>query len=116
VTDKQPGDPGSDRPDLAAEIATMVAAVQDWARRAMPDSAIGHASECQWCPLCQFVNVLRGEHPEVGERIAEAGTALAGAMKALADAAASRASGAPREGRDRPRPTPRVQHIDLHED
>jgi hypothetical protein len=106
--------------DLGAEIGKLVAIAQDWARRALPDSAIGHGGpECQWCPICQFVNVLRGEHPEVGERLAEAGAALAGAMRALADAAGNRTAGgnsaADGDGgaKDRPRPAPRVQHIDL---
>ena len=103
------------RPDpateIGSEIAKLVSAVQDWARKALPESSIGHGGpECQWCPICQFVNVVRGESPEVGERVAEAGAAVAAAVRALADAAVSRAQRAPGE---RPRPAPRVQRIDL---
>jgi len=99
------------RPDLAAEITKVVTAVQEWARKALPETSIGHGGpECQWCPICQFVNVVRGESPEVGERVAEAGAALAAAVRALADAAVARTQ---REPGERPRPTPRVQRIDL---
>jgi hypothetical protein len=101
------------RPDL--DLAALLAAAQDWARRALPESAIGHGGpECQWCPICQFVNVLRGEHPEVAERVAEAGSALLAAVKALTDAAVARSQGE-KSSADRPRPAPRVQRIDLDE-
>jgi hypothetical protein len=107
----EPQDEASGRPDLGSEIGTLMGAVQDWARRALPESAIGHGGpECQWCPICQFVNVVRGEHPEVADRVAEAGTAVAAALRAVADAAVARAQG---EQRDRPKPSPRVQRINL---
>jgi hypothetical protein len=54
--------------------------------------------------------VLRGERPEVTERVAEAGNAVMSAMKAFVAAAAQ--SGAHREPADRPRPAG-VQRIDL---
>ena len=113
-----PTEDAAGRPDLGAEIGRLVAAAQDWARRALPDSAIGHGGpECQWCPICQFVNAVRGESPELGERLTEAGAALAAAVKALADAAVTAAAGrAPSEPSERPRPMPRVQRIDLDED
>ena len=67
-------------------------AVQDWARRTLPAPPSGHPGpECQWCPLCQFASVLRGEHPELAERVAEAGTALVDALRALAETAAAHA-------------------------
>lgn len=116
------------------EMNKLVAALQDWARRAFdpgagagsgaagargdgPHGAPSGSGEClPWCPICQFAHVLRGEHPEIGQRVAEAGTALAAAMKALADATVARAAqpadpGA--EPRARPRPAPRIEHIRL---
>jgi hypothetical protein len=108
--------------ELGADVAKLVTAVQDWARSAFSG---GHGAqpgaaptECvPWCPICQFAGVLRGEHPEVAERLAEAGAALAGALKALSDAALTRAQPAqPGDGRNgRPKPAPRVQHIRLDE-
>jgi hypothetical protein len=106
--------PADERPDFAHEVAGMVSAVQDWMRHALPESAIGHGGpECQWCPICQFVNLLRGERPDVNERVAEAANALANAAKAFADAATVRAQRPDGAERARPRPTPRVQRIDL---
>jgi hypothetical protein len=111
--------------DLGQEMLRLASAAQDWARRTFADpsehrgtSEPGGTSECYpWCPICQFANILRGEHPEIGERVAEAGTALAAAIKAVADAAIARAQpGAPDpDDRSRPKPPPRVQRIRLDE-
>jgi hypothetical protein len=102
--------------DLGTEVHRLVAAVQDWAKRSIPAprSETGEAECVSWCPICQFANVLRGEHPEVTERLAEAGAALAAAIKAIADSTLARGHGeAARD--DRPRPAPRVQRIRLDE-
>jgi hypothetical protein len=112
------------RGDFGDELHRLAGGLQDWMRQTFPASQIASGQECQWCPLCQFIALLRGEHPELTQRVAEAGTALAGAMKALTEAAATRTPGAPGapgappptgsdRGRDRPRPSPRVQHIRL---
>ena len=104
------------RDDLAQEVQRLLNAVEDWARR-FPETAgemTAHGGgEClPWCPICQFANVLRGDHPEVTERLTEAANAIASAMKALADVALTR--GQPDARRDsRPRPAPRVEHIRL---
>ena len=97
---------------LVGEAVRIFGVVQEWARQTFPAPADGHGGpECQWCPLCQFAAVLRGERPEVTERVAEAGTALMSAMTAFVDAAAT---AAPSPGKDRPKPGPgRVQRIDL---
>ncbi len=113
-------EPRSDKGEVGDEVSRLVSAVQDWARKAFVEPTAGSADgparhsggEClPWCPICQFANVLRGEHPEIGQRVAEAGTAIAAAMKALADATVARAADS--GGADRPRPSPRVQHIRL---
>lgn len=121
------GDPG--RPPLADEARTLLTVVQEWAQRTLPEPPSGHGGpECQWCPLCQFASILRGEHPEVSERVAEAGTALAAALRSFIETAASHAPSAPGggSGADAPvprspkptpqrmrKPSPRVQHIQL---
>lgn len=102
------------------ETQRLFTAIQEWAQRRMPAPPSGHPGpECQWCPLCQFASVLRGEHPELAERLAEAGTAVTGALRALLDSAAKHGA-APADGsgdrpRDRPSPAPRVEHIRLDE-
>lgn len=91
----------------------VLAALQEWARTNLP-AAGEHATTCQWCPLCQFASVLRGEQPEVSNQVAEAGAALANALRAVVDAA-STAAPPRRRPRPGPRPpqTPRVERIDL---
>lgn len=84
---------------LAHEALRLVSSVRDWADSAgrdWADSAGGrtarepvvHTSDCQWCPLCQFAAMLRGERPELTSRVAEAGTAVVAALRALVEAAA----------------------------
>ncbi len=95
------------RPPLADEAVKLIGAVQEWARQNFPAGPDGHmGAECQWCPLCQFMSVVRGERPEVTARVAEAGTAVATAVRALMDAATAK----PDDSQQ-----PRVQRIHLGE-
>ena len=113
-----PHDGGAGQVPFGDEVQRLLGAVQEWAQRVVPAPPSGHPGpECQWCPLCQLASVLRGEHPEMAERLAETGSAVAAAVRALLDTAtrhvpATRAPGAT-EGSRRPAPAPRVQHIDL---
>jgi hypothetical protein len=135
----EPADPSAREPGpLGEQAARLVASVQDWALRsfassdAMPATNAGHSANggnCQWCPLCQLVAVLRGDRPEVTARVAEAGAAVVAALRAIADAAsgAAPADTVQTTGADEPtdsatgqhrRPAPgpatsRVQRIDL---
>ncbi len=92
---------------LADEAARLWSAVQQWTRESFPapgpDGQLG--PDCQWCPICQFLSVLRGERPDVTERVAEAGTALLSALRGMSDSAAPTHPAGPAP--------PRVQHIDL---
>lgn len=100
-----------DRPSIADELMRLAGAAQDWVRETFPAGPDGHmGAECQWCPLCQFMSVLRGERPELTERVAETGAALSSALRALLDAAAPRASEPQGDTGN-----PRVQRIDLSE-
>jgi hypothetical protein len=108
VPDEQPP-----RSPLADEAARLIGVVQEWTRQTFPAAPEGHtdagAPVCQWCPLCQFMAVLRGDRPEVTERVTEAGAALASALRAIVDAAATAAPGGEAAKPD----APRVQRIDL---
>jgi hypothetical protein len=115
-SDPDPSDPPA-ADSLTTEALRLVSSVQDWARRSFPESADGHTgSDCQWCPLCQFVAVLRGERPEVTERVAEAGTAVVAALKSLIDAASTATAqpGQPRQPGQSGEP--RVQRINLDDE
>jgi hypothetical protein len=101
--------------ELGREVHRLLDAVQDWARRFPAGDERRGTAEClPWCPICQFANVLRGEHPEVTERLTEAANAIASAMKALADTALAKTATDP-AARGRPSPAPRVEHIKLDE-
>jgi hypothetical protein len=121
------------RPDASPfgeEAQRLLSAVQDWAQRAMPAPPSGHPGpECQWCPLCQLASVLRGEHPELAERLVEAGTAVAGALRAVLDSASRHAPTQRPEATQhpetrkhpetpprRPYPSPHVERIRLDDD
>jgi hypothetical protein len=134
VTESDSG--GQQSPSLLDEVRRFVSGVQSWARAAMGEPHQPHAaSTCEWCPLCQFADVVRGENPEVSDKIAQAGTAVVDALRAVMDAAAQQVSthaptanrptanspagdrtGSGRPAADRPRPRPAppsVQHIAL---
>ena len=126
---------GSGPDEFGDQTRELLAVVQDWTRRNFPAPPSGHGGpECQWCPLCQLAAALRGEHPEITERIAEAGAAVANAVRALSESTPPRpgaaptgrgtpadtTDGAPRAPRsapsgDRPAPRPRVQRIAIDE-
>ncbi|SOD74376.1 hypothetical protein SAMN05892883_3560 [Jatrophihabitans sp. GAS493] len=77
---------------VADEASKLFAAMQDWAAHNLGDAshiATG-APECTWCPICQVISVLRGDRPEVSEKIATAATAAVEALRALLEAATTR--------------------------
>ena len=81
------GEPGP----LPEEAVRLIGAAQDWWHRTVGDPATARiatgAPECCWCPLCQLIATLRGERPELLERLSETQAALTAALRALADAA-----------------------------
>jgi hypothetical protein len=111
------GEPGG----LGEEAARLAEAVRGWARTSFPgldEHVATGAPECRYCPLCRLIAVLRGERPEVTERVAEAASAVADAVRAVAEALARPAGSAwsaatDRTGSDPPLPGHRVEPIDL---
>jgi hypothetical protein len=55
----------------------------------------GQAPECQICPICAGLAVLRGARPEAVEHLVKAGAELLLAAKALLDGAAADGPAAP---------------------
>jgi hypothetical protein len=105
---------------LADEAGRLLGAVAQWARETFPapgpDGQL--AADCQWCPVCQLMAVLRGERPDVTERVSEAGTALLSAVRSFVDSTLVTGGGHQHPhpyppDSARPASTPRVQHIDL---
>jgi hypothetical protein len=82
--------------DFGDEARKLISTVQQWAQRALPAPPSGHGGpECQWCPLCQVASVLRGDHPELTERMVEAGTTVATALRSLIESATNAGAAAP---------------------
>ncbi len=89
----------------AEEAARLLAALQDWARTRFDGEHLATgASECQICPVCQAVAVLRQVKPETVEHLLDAAASFVAALKSSVSS----------------HPTPpgggsRVQHIDIRE-
>jgi hypothetical protein len=115
--------PGSVGPGSVGEEAARLAdAVGGWARSMFPgpgEQLATGAPECRYCPFCRLLAVLRGDRPEVTERVAEAAAAVADAFRAVADALARPAGSAwsaatdGTAGRDARADGHRVEQIDL---
>lgn len=84
---------GEDRVGSAAEeAARLFEALQDWARSASGGSLAADlplatgAPECQLCPVCQLIGLLRATRPETFEHLAEASASLIAALRSAIDA------------------------------
>ena len=96
----------------AEEAVKLFAAVEDWARRkashVVDEQHIATGSaECQMCPVCQGIGVLRHIRPEAVEHMLDAAASFVAALKtAVATPAPS----------DEPaRRAAKVQHISVSE-
>jgi hypothetical protein len=98
---------------IGDEAIKLLDAVQDWARRNFGDPETARiatgAPECEWCPICQLISILRGDRPEISDKVADAGASLVAALRAVVDATAGAHAAPERAGG-------RVQHIDLDDD
>jgi hypothetical protein len=91
---------------LGEEAQALVAAARDWVVRTLPEP---HSAECQWCPVCRTVAVLRD--PDVADRIAGVVTGAAGALASALDSLTRPPPPAPP-----PTPPPAVQDIPLDDE
>ena len=109
-------------PDLAGLVEaarSLVDPAQQWAKRALGELKTEHHPEdCTWCPICQFVALVRGEAPELADKLSEAAATFTATVKAVLETAQQQSASrprptpAPREG-EAPRDAPRVHKIDL---
>lgn len=74
-----------------------------------------HPSDCQYCPFCATVNVVRKTHPEVLEHLAAAARELvtaAGIMiEEAAKAVAPPPAAEPDQAREEPAPVRRIEAV-----
>jgi hypothetical protein len=78
---------------VAEEAARLFAAFESWVRdaaggaTAAVDAHIATgAAECQLCPVCRMISMLRGSRPEVFEHLVDATASMLAAMRAAVDA------------------------------
>jgi Family of unknown function (DUF5304) len=86
---------------LADEAARLVEAIGEWARGAVGDLAapVGAGAECQVCPVCQLLALLRRSQPETFAHLADASASMLAALRTVVerhDHGATRASGVER--------------------
>ncbi len=89
---------------LAEEAARLVEAIGEWARGAVGDgplAAVGGGAECQICPLCQLIGLVRRTQPETYAHLVDAATSMAAALRSVVDQ------------HDHSRPSRGVERIDL---
>lgn len=71
---------------LAEEAARLVEALGEWARGAVGDgplSAMGEGADCQVCPLCQAIALVRRTQPETYAHLVDAATSMAAALRSV---------------------------------
>jgi len=95
----------------AEEAVKLFAAVEDWARKkashVLDEEHVATGSaECQMCPVCQGIGVLRHVRPEAVEHLLDAAASFVAALKTTV-------SPPPAEGPSRN--GTRVQHIAVRE-
>ncbi|MFL6238036.1 MAG: DUF5304 family protein [Actinomycetes bacterium] len=96
---------------VAEEASRLFAAFESWVKdtaggaTAAVDAHIATgAAECQLCPVCRMISLVRGTRPEVFEHLVDATASMLAALRAAVDA--HEKSWASR--RESP-----VQHIDI---
>lgn len=71
---------------LAEEAARLVEALRDWARGAAGDIPLANGSaECQLCPFCQLIGVLKQTRPETFAHLTDATAALVAALRSAVE-------------------------------
>ncbi|HVT20227.1 MAG TPA: hypothetical protein VHE57_02410 [Mycobacteriales bacterium] len=71
---------------LAEEAARLVEAIGEWARGAVGDgplAAMGEGTDCQVCPLCQLIGLVRRTQPETYGHLVDAATSMAAALRSV---------------------------------
>jgi hypothetical protein len=71
---------------LAEEAARLVEAIGEWAKGAVGDgplAAMGEGTECQVCPVCQLIALVRRTQPETYGHLVDAATSMAAALRTV---------------------------------
>ena len=69
---------------VAEEAARLIAAAQEWARTRFDHEHLATGSaECQVCPLCQVIGLVRRTQPETYAHLVDAATSMAAALRSV---------------------------------
>lgn len=81
------GPSGADGTATSDAGRLLADAVHEWARARFGDADSAHiatgAPECAWCPICQLIAALRGDRPDVTDKLAAAATAVVDVVGSL---------------------------------
>jgi hypothetical protein len=82
---------------VAEEAAKLFATLNDDDRQDLRPGA-----ECQWCPVCQLISLIRHSRPETIDQLTAAAAGVLGSLRGFLDAAAevARARAADDHGHD----------------
>ena len=72
---------------LAEEAARLAEAISEWARGALGDVPVASpaAPECQVCPVCQLLAVLRRTSPDTFGHLADASASMVAALRTVVE-------------------------------
>jgi len=73
---------------LAEEAARLVEAITEWARGAVGDvsmPSMSNGPECQICPICQLLALVRRTQPETFGHLADASASMVAALRTVID-------------------------------
>lgn len=73
---------------LAEEAARLIEAIGEWARGTVGDVSMpsaGGAAECQICPFCQLLALLRRTQPETFGHLADASASMVAALRTVVE-------------------------------
>ncbi|MCW2525839.1 MAG: hypothetical protein JWM76_699 [Pseudonocardiales bacterium] len=68
---------------LGEEAAKLLGAAQEWVQRVSEKAPIATgAPECEVCPVCQLIAVVRGDRPDLVEKIGDTARTVVNALLA----------------------------------
>lgn len=72
---------------LAEEAARLVEAIGEWARETIGTAppVAGSDPECQICPVCQLLSLVRRTQPETFGHLADASASMVAALRTIVE-------------------------------
>lgn len=73
---------------LTEEAVRLVEAIGEWARGAVGDvsaASTGDGQECQICPVCQLLALVRRAQPDTFGHLADASASMLAALRTIVD-------------------------------